>query len=161
MNKRSSGFEYEVHESVDSLLPADADLLKMAWAAASRSYAPYSSFRVGAAAILANGVVVSGSNQENASFPAGICAERAALAAVSSLHPDVAVLAMAVSYEGDGIEADHPISPCGICRQVLSEYEERWGTAVRLILGGRKGEVFIISSARSLLPLAFTSRELP
>jgi cytidine deaminase len=160
MDKRSAGFEFEVYESVHSLSAQDADLLKQAQLAAAQAYAPYSRFRVGSAALLANGSVVTGSNQENASYPAGICAERTMLAAVSSLHTDP-ILSIAVSYEGDGIASDHPISPCGICRQVLSEYEERIGTPVRLILGGKEGEIYVIPSARSLLPLAFTSSELP
>jgi cytidine deaminase len=161
MRIQKTGFEFEVYDNIDQLSPEDASLLARARAVTSSAYAPYSSFFVGAAACLQNGEVVCGTNQENASFPAGICAEQAALAAVASLQPGVQVKAMAISYHGDGIESDHPISPCGVCRQVLTEYEGRVGAPVRLILGGMKGEVYIIPSAQSLLPLAFTAEELP
>jgi cytidine deaminase len=161
MRIQKTGFEFEVYDNIDQLSPEDASLLARARAVTSSAYAPYSSFFVGAAACLQNGEVVCGTNQENASFPAGICAEQAALAAVASLQPGVQVKAMAISYNGYGIESDHPISPCGVCRQVLTEYEGRVGAPIRLILGGMKGEVYIIPSAQSLLPLAFTAEELP
>jgi cytidine deaminase len=161
MRIQKTGFEFEVYDNIDQLSPEDASLLNRARAVTSSAYAPYSSFFVGAAARLQNGEVVCGTNQENASFPAGICAEQAALAAVASLQPGVQIKVMAISYNGNGIESDHPISPCGVCRQVLTEYEGRVGAPIRLILGGMKGEVYIIPSAQSLLPLAFTAEELP
>jgi cytidine deaminase len=161
MHKQSAGFDYDVYESLSQLTPEDASLLVKARAVTENAYAPYSTFFVGAAALLENGAVVTGTNQENASFPAGICAERVALAAVSSLYPDISIKTMAISYNGNGIPSDHPISPCGVCRQVLTEYEGRVGAQVRLILGGLKGDIYIIPSARALLPLAFTSDELP
>jgi cytidine deaminase len=161
MQIQKTGFEFEVYETIDQLSPEDAGLLKQARAVTSSAYAPYSRFFVGAAALLENGIVVCGTNQENASFPAGICAEQAALAAVASCQHGVVIKTIAISYQGDGKESDHPISPCGVCRQVLTEYEGRVGACVRLILGGMKGQVYIIPSAQSLLPLAFTAEELP
>ncbi len=161
MQIQKTGFEFEVYESIEQLSEEDALLLKKARLATSNAYAPYSSFFVAAAALLENGKIVTGTNNENASFPAGICAEQATLAAVSSLEPGMNIKTMAISYQGDGIESDHPISPCGVCRQVLTEYEGRTGASMKLILGGMKGPVYIIPSAKSLLPLAFTAEELP
>jgi cytidine deaminase len=161
MHKQTAGLEYEVYESLSQLSPEDANLLVKARAVTESAYAPYSTFYVGAAALMENGAIITGTNQENASFPAGICAERVALAAVSSIHPDIPIKTMAISYNGNGIPSDHPISPCGVCRQVLTEYEGRIGRPVRLILGGLKGVIYIIASASHLLPLAFTSDELP
>ncbi len=153
-------FSFEVYDAADELAAADALLLEQARAATGHAYAPYSRFSVGAAARLANGKSVTGANQENASFPAGICAERVLLSAVASLYPDTAIDTIAISYTSDQIKSDHPISPCGICRQSLQEYEQRTNHPIRLILGGTEGKVYIIPNAASLLPLAFTSEEL-
>ena len=124
------------------------------------AYAPYSHFHVGAVAKLANGEIVAGSNQENASFPVGLCAERVLLASASTLYPNVAIESMAISYLAGSGDSDHPIAPCGICRQSLLEYEMRVGRPIRLVLGGMEGKIYIIPQASTLLPLAFTSEEL-
>ena len=124
----------------------DASLLKRPKITA-HAYAPYSRFRVGAVAMLANGKKVSGSNQDNASFPAGICAERVLLSASSSLYPDVPIKTIAISYIDDHNGSNHPISPCGICRQSLHEYELRMKQPIRLVLGAWKA-VYIIRSRR-------------
>jgi len=160
MLRQSHSFSFEVLDTETELLPADMALLKMARVAIGNAYAPYSKFRVGAAARLANGHTVSGSNQENASFPAGICAERVLLSAIAALHPNTAIETIAISYQPEEKESEHPISPCGICRQSLLEYEHRMNHPIRLILAGMKGRVFIIPRADSLLPLAFTNDEL-
>ena len=111
---------------------------------------------------MSTGEIVTGTNQENASFPAGICAEQVTLSAISSLHPHTgAVSVMAISYQGDGIKSDHPISPCGICRQALVEHELRTDQQMRIILSGLSGDVYIIPNAQALLPLAFSPDELP
>jgi cytidine deaminase len=106
-----------------------------------------------------NGEIVAGSNQENASFPVGLCAERVLLGSASSLYPKVPIESIAVSYQaGNGI-SDHPITPCGICRQALQEYENRVKHPIRLILGGMEGKIYIIADSGMLLPLGFTSDE--
>jgi cytidine deaminase len=125
-----------------------------------KSYAPYSNFHVGAAAKMMNGEIVSGSNQENASFPVGICAERVLLGSAASNYPGIAIETMAISYQSKLVKSDHPISPCGMCRQALQEFESRVRKPIRLILGGMKGKIFVIKSAGLLLPLAFTNEEL-
>ena len=88
-----------------------------------QAYAPYSNFHVGAVAKLENGEIVAGTNQENASYPVGICAERVLLGSAATLHPDVAIESIAISYNSEKVKSDHPISPCGMCRQSLLEYE--------------------------------------
>lgn len=153
-------FNYEVYASADELSEQDLQLVKAAREVTQTAYAPYSNFKVGAAALLQNGKIVTGSNQENASFPVGICAERVLLGTVATLHPQVPIDTIALSYKSDSQENDHPISPCGMCRQALVEYETRVNKPIRLILSGQKGKVFVIETASMLLPLAFTNKEL-
>ena len=160
--KKTIGFIVDVLESDQELSKEDATLLEKAREITSLAYAPYSTFYVGAAALLSNGEIVTGTNQENASFPVGICAEQVTLSAISSLYPHgQAISTMAISYQGKGIKSDHPISPCGVCRQALVEHEVRTKQTIRIILSGLEGEVYIIPDAHSLLPLAFSPDELP
>lgn len=160
MKKEAYNFEFEVHDSIESLPEKDAWLLNEAREVTQHAYAPYSHFQVGAVARLDNGEIVAGSNQENASFPIGLCAERVLLAAASSIYPKVPIETIAISYHNDNGESDHPISPCGICRQSLLEYESRVNHPIRLILGGMEGKVYVIDKAAMLLPLSFTSEDL-
>lgn len=160
MSKAEYNFSYEVYDSIEQLSDEDAWLLQEAREVSQNAYAPYSNFQVGAVAKLANGEIVAGSNQENASFPVGLCAERVLLASASSLYPKVPIESIAVSYRSTVVESDHPITPCGICRQSLQEYEERVKNPIRLILGGMEGKIFVIPKASMLLPLSFTSDDL-
>ena len=160
MKENKFEFNYNVFDSIDELPEEQRWLLNEAREITAQAYAPYSNFQVGAVAKLANGEIVAGSNQENASFPVGLCAERVLLASVSSLFPKVPIETIAISYKSDNVKSDHPISPCGICRQSLQEYESRVNHKIQLILGGMTGPVYIIDSATRLLPLAFTSEEL-
>ena len=144
----------------DPQSPAWTPLLEAAWRARANAHAPYSHFQVGAVAKMANGEIVTGSNQENASFPVGLCAERVLLASISSIFPRIPIDTLAISYKSEHQKSDHPISPCGICRQSLQEFEGRVNHPVKLILGGMSGPVYVIDSASRLLPLAFTSEEL-
>lgn len=160
MKESKFEFNYTVFESIDELPDDQKQLLQEARKVTENAYAPYSNFQVGAVAKLTNGKMVSGSNQENASFPAGLCAERVLLASASTLFPKIPIQTMAISYKSENVKSDHPISPCGICRQTLQEYEERVNHPMQLILGGMTGPVYIIDSASRLLPLAFTSEEL-
>lgn len=147
-------FEYLVHASASDLPETDRDLLKAAHEAALRAYAPYSKFHVGAALRTAKGEVSTGNNQENASFPAGICAERTALHAVMSLDRDTVVQTMAVVVPS--VKSEKPVSPCGICRQALLEQEARQGgVPIRLLMAGGDGPVVELKSAGALLPLSF------
>lgn len=160
MNKTEYQFSFDVFDSADELPDEDSLLLDEAKRATRHAYAPYSRFRVAAVARLANGKIIAGTNQENASYPAGICAERVLLSSVSSQYPGIAIETIAVTYVNENGESSHPIAPCGICRQSLQEYEHRLKNPIRLILGGITGKVFIIPKASSLMPLAFTGNEL-
>ncbi|MGE5521677.1 MAG: cytidine deaminase [Candidatus Dadabacteria bacterium] len=160
MKENKYEFNYRVYDSIDELPADEQQLLQKAREVTENAYAPYSNFQVGAIAKLANGETVPGSNQENASFPVGLCAERVLLGTISSLYPKVAVETIAISYKSHNQKSDHPISPCGMCRQALQEYEGRMNHPVQLILGGMTGPVYVIESASKLLPLAFTSEEL-
>lgn len=151
---------YEELESDAELLPADAELLRVAREATAHAYAPYSHFRVGAAARLASGVVITGTNQENASFPAGICAERTLLSVAGAQYPGVPIETLAISYHNENGVSDRPISPCGICRQSLQEFEQRTQRTMRVILGGETGKVIVLDRAVLLLPFAFSADEL-
>lgn len=160
MKQHTYEFAYEVYENSAELNDSDAKLLQLARQITAKAYAPYSKFYVGAAALLANGEILLGTNQENASYPVGICAERVLLGTAATLHPDVAVTAMAVSFNTAKEKSDHPISPCGMCRQSLLEYETRFKHPIRLIMGGMEGPVHVVGAAKQLLPFAFTSEEL-
>lgn len=160
MKKENYGFEFDVYDSVDELSSQDAWLLNEARGVTEAAYAPYSNFNVGAVAKMANGEIVAGTNQENASYPAGICAERVLLSSAATLYPQVAIETIAISYNNMNGISDHPISPCGICRQSLSEYEERMHQPIRLILSGLEGKVYIIEKSSNLLPLSFGSDDL-
>ena len=160
MKENKFEFNYNVYDNISELPEEDQWLLNEAREVTANAYAPYSKFQVGAVARMANGEIVAGSNQENASFPVGLCAERVLLASISSLFPKVPIEKIAISYKSELQKSDHPISPCGICRQSLQEFESRVKHPVQLILGGIEGPVYVIDSASRLLPLAFTSKEL-
>ena len=160
MKQRKFEFSFEVYDSIDELNADDRQLLIEARNVTNKAYAPYSKFQVGAAAKLSNNKIVTGTNQENASYPVGICAERVLLSAISTLYPETPIETIAVSYQSGKIKSDHPISPCGMCRQALQEYQGRTNKPIRLILAGMEGNVYVIGSASELLPLAFRSEEL-
>ncbi len=160
MQPQTFQFSYTQYASAGELPRPDAELLAAAHKATAQSYAPYSRFRVGAAARLASGVIVTGSNQENASFPAGICAERVLLSGLSSLHPGEGIGSLAISYHNELGDSEAPITPCGICRQSLAEYQVRTGQPIRLIMGGETGPVWVVEDAASLLPLAFSAADM-
>ncbi|MCB9179795.1 MAG: cytidine deaminase [Flavobacteriales bacterium] len=151
--KESIRIDHTSHTSWSTLAVADRELLDHAVAAASRAYAPYSHFQVGAALRLGDGRVVEGNNQENASFPAGICAERTALHAAMSKDPTAKVTAIAVVVPKVG--PDRPVAPCGICRQALLEQERRQEAHIRILMGALNGPVIEMHSVADLLPFSF------
>ena len=160
MMHQQYNFQFEVYSSTYDLNNTDNELLQKAIEATNHAYAPYSNFFVGAAARLKDGTIVTGANQENASFPVGICAERVLLSSVSSRHTSTIIEAIAISYDNRNGESNKPITPCGLCRQTLFEYEQRQQQPIRLILGGMEGEVYVIEKASLLLPLSFTKEDL-
>lgn len=142
--------------SEDELQAADRELLEAARLATYRSYAPYSRFSVGAAARLADGTIVSGSNQENAAYPSGLCAERTTLFYANSQYPDQAVEVLAIAArDTHGTFLQQPIPPCGACRQVMLESENRHHRPIRILLYGTQG-IYELKSVSDLLPLAFS-----
>jgi cytidine deaminase len=153
-------FEYEVLGSSLDLSAVDAALLQQAREITVHSYAPYSNFHVGAAALLVNGATITGTNQENASYPVSICAERVLLSALSSSYPGIAVRTMAISFHNHKGRSQHPITPCGMCRQALVEHQFHFKQVIKLILAGQEGEVYVIKDAATLLPLGFTAEDM-
>jgi cytidine deaminase len=134
-------------------------LLDMAKKMTFQSYCPYSGFNVGAAALLADGSVVTGSNQENAAYPSGLCAERTALFAANANRPDQPVKILAIACRTRGSFTSKPGSPCGSCRQVMIETEHRYGVPMQVLLYGEQ-DVYVINSASDLLPFGFFSEDL-
>ena len=160
MIKEEIKFSITIYSSIDELNESDATLLREARNVTQFAYAPYSNFKVGAFARLENGETVGGTNQENASFPAGICAERTLLSTASSLFPGVGIDTIAITYDNLNGKSDEPASPCGICRQSLVEFQDRTKKRIRIILSGMEGKVQIIENASDLLPLVFGSGNL-
>ena len=154
MNKKSITIPYIEYDSDEELDEKDRELLNAAKEATKRSYAPYSGFCVGAALRLSNGEIISASNQENAAYPSGLCAERVAIFFANSKYPDVAVESLAVTAAVDANICEEPTYPCGACRQVLAESEKRFGKRIRIITGGEK-VIQIIDGISGLLPFAF------
>ena len=141
--------------SYDELSVQDRQLIDAAKQATECSYAPSSHFQVGAAVQLADGTIVTGTNQENAAYPSGLCAERTALFYAGSAHPDKAVEALAIAAYTDGHFTETPIAPCGACRQVMLETEQRQGCSMRILLYGTETICVIEDGVGALLPFAF------
>lgn len=138
----------------EELSSAEQELVERAKEATFNSYSPYSKFAVGAALRLADGTIVIGANQENAAFPSGLCAERTAIFAAQAQHPDLAITTLAIAARNaNGLMKD-PIVPCGSCRQVMTEIEDRYKQPIRILLYGTKG-VYVINSVKDILPLSF------
>ncbi len=144
---------------MDELSQSDRELVSAAMEATKGSYAPYSKFRVGAAARLANGLVFTGANQENAAYPSGLCAERTTLFAANAQYPDQLVLALAIAARKGNRFMPTPISPCGACRQVISGVEDRFGHPVRILLYGTEG-IYECNGIDALLPLRFVDSDM-
>ena len=160
MHKKEIVLSVEIYTSIEELNTEDKILLETAKAVTESAYAPYSKFKVGAAARLIDGKIVTGTNQENASYPVGICAERVLLSAIASQYHAAAVDTIAISYNNLQGVSNNPISPCGICRQSLAEYEERTKHSIRIILSGLHGEIYIINKAGYLSPLSFSAADM-
>lgn len=158
--KKKIEISYQELESRKELDLQDQKLLTQAEDAREKAYSPYSGFRVGAAVKLSNGEVFTGNNQENSSFPAGICAERTALFAAKAIHPDADIECLVVTASGSDYVQENPVTPCGICRQVFSEYEHKQEKAFRVILASVKGKIFTYDSASYLLPFSFYATHL-
>ena len=134
----------------------DRTLVEKAIEATKHSYAPYSNFNVGAALLLDNGEIVTGSNQENAAYPSGLCAERTAMFYASSQYPQHAILKIAIAATQGGVLCGNPATPCGSCRQVMAQYQLRGGKPMQIILAGSE-KILKLEKVNDLLPLIFDS----
>ncbi len=160
MEKKSIHVSYTEFNSIEELKIDEKNLLNKAHQAVGSSYAPYSKFHVGAAVLLEDGNIVLGSNQENAAYPSGLCAERVALFAASAQYPNVAVVAIAITVHSEKSKINEPLPPCGACRQVMTEYEYKGNHNMKIILQGESGNIQIIDRADYLLPLIFNPKYL-
>ena len=143
--------------TVDELTASDREVVDAARRATANSYAVYSHFNVGAAVRLADDTIVAGTNQENAAYPSGLCAERTTIFWANSQYPSQAVKVLAIAARTDQGELEVPIPPCGACRQVILETEKRYNTPIRIILYGAKECYVIEDGIKALLPLSFDS----
>jgi len=160
LNPKPVMSDYLTFDAAESLDRESRYLINKAKEATSHSYSPYSKFKVGAALILDDGTVVPGSNQENASYPLCMCAERVVLYAASAIYPGHKIHGLAVVAQRAKERNLVPATPCGACRQVLFEFEERQKKPIRIVLFGPGKKWFQFPSAASLLPLAFDKNSL-
>jgi cytidine deaminase len=150
----------EIYDSVTELPDDIQKLMKRAVDARESAYAPYSKFMVGAAIILDNGEVVKGSNQENASYPSGLCAERTAIYAAGANYPNQKIKAIAITATSVKHDVLEPIAPCGACRQAIAEYEQKQDEPIEIYFTGTKGKVIHVKALLDILPLAFDNKFL-
>ena len=156
MTSKEIRIVYNEYESLDQLDPRDRELAQAAIEATKSSYAPYSHFNVGAAVRLDNGEIIKGSNQENAAYPSGICAERTAMFYASANYPENAMTAIAITASQNGTLCDNPATPCGSCRQVMAQYQTKGGQPMEILLiGGKK--IWKFGKVDDVLPLIFDS----
>ncbi|RZJ31095.1 MAG: cytidine deaminase [Flavobacterium sp.] len=155
MNEITLTTSFSVFDSKDQL-PADVlSLMDEAIAIRKKAYAPYSKFRVGAALMLDNGKVVLGSNQENAAYPSGLCAERVAVFHSGAVYPEAKIVKIAISAASDTNTTTSPIPPCGGCRQAIAEYEFKQDQDIEIYFMGETGKVYKSDSLKNLLPFTF------
>ena len=156
MTSKEIRIVYNEYESLEQLDPRDRELAQAAIDATKSAYAPYSHFNVGAAVRLDNGEIIKGSNQENAAYPSGICAERTAMFYASANYPKNTMTAIAITASQNGALCENPVSPCGACRQVMAEYQTKGGHPMEILLiGGKK--IWKFGKVDDVLPLIFDS----
>lgn len=160
VKKLEVSISIEVHDDLSTLLESEQELMLKAQEATELAYAPYSEFHVGVAVLLNNGQIILGSNQENAAYPSGLCAERVALFHIGSSYRNLKVVAMAVAAKNKDIIEFKAITPCGSCRQVMLEHEQRQQAPFKVLLHGPNGSAITVGSAQDLLPLKFDAESL-
>ncbi len=156
MTNKEIKIAYQEYDSIDQLNQEDRELAETAIEATKGSYAPYSKFNVGAALRMDNRIIVKGSNQENAAYPSGLCAERTALFYASATYPEAAVTSIAIAASQNGIICENPATPCGACRQVMAQYQLKGGQPMGIILVGGK-KIWKFGKVDDILPLIFDS----
>lgn len=157
-----SEFTTKVYE-FENIAECDAEiqeLMNYAVNARAKAYTPYSHFQVGASILLQSGEIVTGSNQENASYPSGLCAERTAIFYAGAKYPDQKIKSIAITATGIHKDNTEPVPPCGACRQSIAEYEQKQKSPIAVYFMGKTGRVKMVESLLSLLPLAFSEKYL-
>jgi len=160
MKEISITSSFTIYDNIDELPQDIQDLMNEAVEIRKKAYAPYSQFKVGAALLLDNGKVILGSNQENAAYPSGLCAERTAIFYAGSMYPESKILKMAITAASDTNQTKAPIPPCGSCRQSIAEYEIKQDTPIEIYFMGEIGEVYKSASLKNLLPFMFDKKFL-
>ena len=156
MTNKEIKIAYTEYAGIDELAAKDKELAEAAISATATAYAPYSKFNVGAAVRLDSGLIVKGSNQENAAYPSGLCAERTAMFYAAATYPENAITAIAVAAGQNGILCDNPVTPCGACRQVMAQYQVKGGHPMAILLVG-SSKIWKFDKVEDLLPLIFDS----
>jgi cytidine deaminase len=156
MTNKEIKIAYQEFQTLDELEAKDKELAQAAVEATKSAYAPYSNFNVGAAVLFEDGVIIQGSNQENAAYPSGICAERTALFYANASRPDKAMIAIAIAAAQNGSLCETPATPCGACRQVMAQYQLKSGHPMMVLLVGAH-KIWKFEKVDDLLPLIFDS----
>ena len=160
MKEISITAKFNVFDVIEDLPTDVQNLMVQAISVRKNAYAPYSKFRVGVAILLDNGEVVLGSNQENAAYPSGLCAERVAIFYAGANYPQAKILKMAITAASDSNQTTAPIPPCGSCRQSIAEYESRQETPIEIYFMGEVGVIYKSESLKNLLPFMFDKKFL-
>ena len=160
IENRNISISYKVHPNRSSLSSEIRELFDASDSIMRDAYAPYSDFLVGAALLLANGEIVKGSNQENAAFPSGLCAERTAFFWAGANYPNINIRAVAISARKGGAEQNVPVTPCGACRQSMLEFEFKQGKPIQVFMEGENGNIIELASILDLLPFCFNGNSL-
>ncbi|RAJ24318.1 cytidine deaminase [Pedobacter cryoconitis] len=160
MNKLNISIAYESYDQLAELNAADQSLCVQAKEALKTSYSPYSNFKVATAVRLNDGVVVSGSNQENLAYPSGLCAERVALFTIGATYPNAIIETMAITAHTDNFKIEQPITCCGACLQVMAEFERKQNKEIEVIFYCLDGKVLKVKGIKSLLPFVFVEDRL-
>ena len=160
MKKVTITTNFDVFETIQELPTDIQNLMHEAVEIRKTAYAPYSHFKVGTAILLDNGEIILGSNQENAAYPSGLCAERVAVFYAGAKYPEAKILKMAISAASDNTTTSAPIPPCGACRQSLAEYEIKQNTPIEIYFMGEIGSIYKSDSLKNLLPLLFDKKFL-
>ena len=153
--QKEYSFKFQLYPNLESLPTIDISVVNKAFEAMEKAYAPYSKFKVGAALLLEDGQIIQGNNQENIAYPSGLCAERIALFHANAQFPEIAVELICIVAKGDLMPISQLISPCGACRQVMLESENRQNKSIRIILVNQDNRTMCIDSVQNLLPFGF------
>lgn len=160
MNKLNFSIDYEAYDHLHELNDADQSLCLKAEEALHSSYSPYSNFKVATSVRLSDGTVVTGSNQENLAYPSGLCAERVALFTVGAAYPNAVIESMAITAHTDNFKIEYPVTCCGACLQVMSEFERKQNKEIEVLFYCLNGKILKVKGIKSLLPFVFVEDRL-